>query len=99
MRNKWSRSGLAWSAVRAAFRCVAGWTFFMLATPAYGSDWQFVLPPAGAEHEHPPLRAIPLSTEKPDDLKEKAEYRGASRRYAQLRYGSPGAARVAVVLD
>jgi hypothetical protein len=70
-----------------------------MSNDSFASDWQFVLPPAGAEHEHPPLRAIPLSTEKPDDLKEKAEYRGASRRYAQLRYGSPGAARVAVVLD
>lgn len=99
MRNKWSWFGPEWSAVRAAFRCLAGWMLCALATPAHAGDWQFVLPPAGAEHEHPPLRAIPLSTEKPDDLKEKAEYRGASRRYAQLRYGSPGAARVAVVLD
>ncbi len=62
-------------------------------------EWRFVLPRPGAEHEHPPLRAVPLSAEKPDDLKEKAEYRGASRRYAQLRYGSPGAARVAVAID
>jgi hypothetical protein len=62
-------------------------------------QWQFVLPQAGAEHEYPPLRAIPLATEKPDDVKEKAEYRGSSRRYAQLRYGSPSAARVAIVVD
>lgn len=62
-------------------------------------DWRFVLPEAGAEHERPPLRAIPLLSEKPDDLREKAAYRGATRRYAQLRFGSPSAARVAVVLD
>ena len=65
----------------------------------HGDEWRFVLPQTGAEHEYPPLRAIPLASEKPDDLKEKAEYRGVSRRYAQLRYGSPGAARVAIVLD
>lgn len=62
-------------------------------------DWKFVLREPGAEHEHPPPQAIPLAGEKPDDLKEKADYRGASRRYAQLRYGSPSAARVAVVVD
>jgi hypothetical protein len=62
-------------------------------------EWRFVLPDRGCEHEYPPLRAIPLASEKPDDIKEKAEYRGSSRRYAQLRYGSPSAARVAVVVD
>ncbi|HEV7224876.1 MAG TPA: hypothetical protein VGN42_19355, partial [Pirellulales bacterium] len=62
-------------------------------------DWEFVLPPPGADHEHPPLRAIPLSADKPDDLQESAQYRGASRRYAQLRYGSPSAARLALVID
>lgn len=65
----------------------------------HGDEWRFVLPQTGSEHEYPPLRAIPLASEKPDDLKEKAEYRGASRRYAQLRYGSPSAARLAIVLD
>jgi hypothetical protein len=69
-------------------------------TMASASDeWRFVIPQEGDEHEHPPLRAIPLLSEKPDDLREKAAYRGATRRYAQLRYGSPSAARVAVVLD
>ena len=62
-------------------------------------EWRFVLPEPGAEHDYPPLRAIPLSADKPEDVKEKAEYRGSSRRYAQLRYGSPSAARVAIVVD
>jgi hypothetical protein len=61
--------------------------------------WRFVLPEPGAEHEHPPLRAIPLSADKPEDVKETAAYRGSSRRYAQLRYGSPSAARVAIAVD
>lgn len=74
----------------------ADWT---MGNAAADDQWRFVLPEAGAEHEHPPLRAIPLLSEKPDDLREKAAYRGVTRRYAQLRYGSPSAARVAVVLD
>ena len=94
-----SRTALANYTASPALRCAAGLMFAILATPAFAGDWQFVLTPPGAEHEHPPLRAVSLSTEKPDDLKEKAEYRGASRRYAQLRYGSPGAARVAVAVD
>lgn len=66
---------------------------------AQADEFRFVLPQPGGEFEHPPLRALPLSTDKPDDLKEKPVYRGASQRYAQLRYGSPSAARVAVVVD
>jgi hypothetical protein len=62
-------------------------------------EWRYVLPEPGAEHEYPPLRAIPLSNDKPEDVKEHVEYRGASRRYAQLRYGSPSAPRVAIVVD
>lgn len=99
MRTLRSRMALAGWTGRAALRCVASWTFLALATQAVAGDWQFVLPAPGAEHEYPPLRAVPLSAERPIDLKEQAEYRGASRRYAQLRYGSPGAARVAVVVD
>lgn len=62
-------------------------------------EWRFVLPEPGGEHEYPPLRAIPLASEKPNDVQEHVEYRGSSRRYAQLRYGSPSAARVAIVVD
>lgn len=70
------------------------------ASPAVADDvWRWVLPQAGAEHEYPPPRAMPLASDKPDDLKETASYRGSSRRYAQLRYGSPSAARVAIIVD
>lgn len=79
---------------------LAVFAVFTGASPALADDaWRWVLPEAGAEHEYPPPRAIPLASDKPDDLKETAEYRGASRRYAQLRYGSPSAARVAIVVD
>ncbi|QEH38074.1 hypothetical protein OJF2_66720 [Aquisphaera giovannonii] len=68
--------------------------------PAAASPgWRFVLPPAGDGFEHPPFRAIVLSREKPEDVAEKASYRGANRRYAQVRFGSPGSIRVTVVLD
>ncbi|MEX2120926.1 MAG: hypothetical protein WD847_15150 [Pirellulales bacterium] len=61
--------------------------------------WRFILPDPGQEHEHPPLRAIDLSDNKPDDLREKVVYRGSRQRYAQIRYGSPNSVPVAVVLD
>jgi len=61
--------------------------------------WQYVNPEAGELHEHPPLRAIALAGERPEDLKEKVKYRGTQRRYAQVRYGSPGSIRVVVVVD
>jgi hypothetical protein len=63
--------------------------------------WHFVLPAPGDPFEHAPFRALVLSREKPDDLIEKARYRGdpARRRYAQIRFGSPASIRVTVVLD
>ena len=63
------------------------------------SAWHFVLPSPGDPFEYRPLRALVLSREKPEDLMEKIVYRGASRRYAQLHFGSPGSVRVTVVLD
>jgi hypothetical protein len=69
------------------------------AQPAPEQAWRFVVPPPGDAFEHPPLRAIGLAREKPDDVRELAPYRGTSRRYGQLRYGSPGSVRVTVVLD
>src|SRR5690349_21702518 len=65
------------------------------------SGWRFVLPAAGDAFEHAPFRALVLDREKPEDLLEKAAYRGdpARRRYAQIRFGSPGSIRVTVVLD
>jgi hypothetical protein len=58
-----------------------------------------VVPSPGDPDEHPPLRVLALSTEKPADLKETVRYRGSRQRYAQLRYGNPRSTRVVVVLD
>jgi hypothetical protein len=69
----------------------------LLAPPA--GDWRFAAPGPGEAFEHPPLRALALSREKPGDVVEKAVYRGHRRRYAQLRYGSPSSVRVTVVVD
>jgi hypothetical protein len=65
------------------------------------SAWRFVLPAPGDPFEHAPFRALVLGREKPEDLVEKVVYRGdpARRRYAQIRFGSPGSIRVTVVLD
>jgi hypothetical protein len=65
------------------------------------SDWRYVLPPPGDEFEHAPFRALVLRRAKPDELVEKAAYRGApaQRRYAQIRFGSPSSTRVTVVVD
>jgi hypothetical protein len=62
-------------------------------------SWRFVLPAAGDPFEHPPFRALVLSHDKPEDVIEKVRYRGTLRRYAQVRFGSPGSVRVTVVLD
>ncbi len=63
--------------------------------------WRYVLPAPGDEFEHAPFRALVLRREKPDELIEKAKYRGvpAQRRYAQIRFGSPSSTRVTVVVD
>jgi hypothetical protein len=61
--------------------------------------WRYVVPAPGDPHEHPPLRALALSTEKPKDLKETAHYRGRAQHYGQLTYGSAASAPVAVVID
>ena len=54
------------------------------------SSWHFVLPLPGDPFEHPPLRALVLSREKPEDLMEKIVYRGANRRYAAAPFWQPG---------
>jgi hypothetical protein len=66
---------------------------------ARAGDWNYVVPPSGDPMEHPPFRALALSAEKPDGLKEAVAYRGARRQYAQLRFGSRDSTQVAVVLD
>jgi hypothetical protein len=62
-------------------------------------SWRYVVPPAGAEQDHPPLRALALSRDKPADLRETAHYRGRHRYYTQIRYGNPRSTEVAVVVD
>jgi len=71
----------------------------LAAGPAESPAWHYVRPGPGEAFESPPLRAVPLSEQRPDDLSERVEYRGRRRRYAQLRYGSPGSTRVTVVVD
>jgi hypothetical protein len=69
------------------------------AVAAADTTWRYVVPPPGDPDEHPPLRVLPLSAEKPEDLKETVRYRGSRQRYAQLRYGNLRSTRVVVVLD
>jgi hypothetical protein len=61
--------------------------------------WRFVLPAPGDPFEHPPFRALVPGREKPEDVVERVAYRGTGRRYAQVRFGSPGSVRVTIVLD
>ncbi len=69
--------------------------------PLAAPDWHFVLPAPGDPFEHAPFRALVIGREKPEDLVEKAAYRGdkTRRRYAQVRFGSAGSIRVTIVLD
>ncbi len=71
-----------------------------LATRQAAADsWVYVVPPAGAAFENPPLSTAPLSDAQPIDLQEKATYRGDRRQYAQIRFGTPGSLNVTAVLD
>jgi hypothetical protein len=82
---------------------IAAWALALAllgaAGPAAFGEWRYVVPPADDPFEHPPLRALAMLRERPDDVKELVRYRGARQRYAQLRYGSPGSVRVTVVVD
>jgi hypothetical protein len=62
---------------------------------------RYVVPARGDDFEHAPFRALVRSRQKPDELVEKAHYRGAQaeRRYAQIRFGSPSSTRVTLVID
>lgn len=64
---------------------------------ALGGDWTYVPRDEGVARARP--RALALSDACPDDVAEEVDYRGARRRYAQLRYGRLDSIRVAVVLD
>ena len=64
-----------------------------------GSEWRYVVPPAGAALRSPQPCAIPLSAEAPADVRMNVEFRGKWQRYGMLRYGDPDSTRVALVLD
>jgi hypothetical protein len=63
--------------------------------------WRYIVPAPGDPFDHAPFRALVLSRAKPEELVEKATYRGdpARRRYARIRFGSPSSTRVSIVLD
>jgi hypothetical protein len=67
--------------------------------PAGNPAYRYVVPGTNDPFHHPPLRALAMSDEKPEDLKEEVSYRGKKQRYAQLRYGNPASTRVAIVVD
>ena len=71
------------------------------AVSASQPGWRYVLPAPGDPFDHAPFRALVLTREKPEELVEKAAYRGdkSRRRYARIRYGSPSSIRVSIVLD
>jgi hypothetical protein len=61
--------------------------------------WRLVTPAPGEPDAVPPPRALTLTRDAPEDVVERASYRGTRRRYAQVRYGSARSVRVTVVLD
>lgn len=58
--------------------------------------WRYV---DRSEDVRPVFRPIPLTAGRSPDVKERVEYRGIRRKYAQLRYGSENSTRVAIVVD
>jgi hypothetical protein len=63
------------------------------------NEWRYVVPPVGDPLRRPQLCALPLTAEKPQELKIAAVFRGEWQRYGSLRFGDPDSTRVAVVLD
>ena len=72
---------------------------FSSTSPLAAAEWRYVTPPLGDPFAHPPLRALTLIHTAPADVRELVHYRGVRRRYAQIRYGSPGSVRMTVVVD
>jgi len=81
--------------------CVGLFCSAWLAASALGqsSSWRYVAEPAERVFEWPLLRAVPLSRQRPTELREQVNYRGREQLYAQLRYGSADSNRVVVVVD
>jgi hypothetical protein len=71
------------------------------AVSASQPGWRSVVPAPGDPFDHAPFRALVLTRDKPEELVEKAAYRGekSRRRYARIRFGSPSSIRVSIVLD
>lgn len=61
--------------------------------------FRYTKPPAGDPWEFASWRAFALEDTKPQDLVEKAHYRGTTRRYLELPYGSTSARPVLLVVD
>jgi hypothetical protein len=84
---------------------IAALTLVVLSTQTAGADdgrerpWLYVAPEAGVPGSSVSVRALPLSNQRPDDVVERAAFRGTRQRYAQIRFGSPNSVRVTVVLD
>jgi hypothetical protein len=80
--------------LRAVLTCLA------LALGLQGEpEWSYVVPPQGDPLRRPQLCALPLTAERPAELKVNVEFRGAWQRYGSLRFGDPDSTRIAVVLD
>jgi hypothetical protein len=78
--------------------CFAGLLLFGSGTLGAEPVWRYVATPR-ADAARPVFRYVQLSGTKPDELREKAAYRGKKQQYARVRYGSDDSRRVAVVVD
>ena len=80
--------------------CVALLGQRCLSQPKPASDWRYVVPArSGEPHLELPFRALPISTRPPADVEVRIRFGKGTQWFTQLRYGSPGTVRVAVVVD
>jgi hypothetical protein len=71
--------------------------FLLVLTALVGRQehgWRYVVPPEGDALRRPSLLAVPLASEKPDELVVNAKFRGQWQRYGSLRFGDPDSTRV-----
>lgn len=73
--------------------------FMCAALAQSSSDWRYHVPPEGDRLYRPPLRAVPLGTALPDDVRMEVEFEGAWQRFGILRYGEADSRRVVLALD
>jgi hypothetical protein len=62
-------------------------------------DWQYRVLPEGDRLYRPPLRAVPLGTAAPDDVRVDVVFEGTWQRFGVLRYGDADSRRVTIALD